>query len=620
MKYYLLSVILVVLIIILYFLCKKKEGFSSEDTYVQDQINYYKGRKYGPSLPDQELIDKFYKYEPSKPLGHQLEMVNPIVSAESEEGETVDSEIQKCKTLKNCSELDNTNCGYCISTNKFIYGNKTEPLTDVCTKGWVFTSAECEEARERAICEKVSSCHEMVGDAAICGWCEASGKAMVKKQNGNLWEPKYPDKDKCDDEGFGLVGDAAGCAAFEKDHPCIGPNENTGPHSTACLSKLWKEAGCSAKGKIAPTQPGNNNTWWNERGWQATFADMKAWFSDATSSNWDLANTHQEGCLGTQPDPCDPKYNPRPDECPQQLFLNAGCTKEGKLYPSSENIAKYGSNYYNTQSWVDGIKTWSVSTLQNYFKQLVQETQSSDYTTKSRATELCFGKQATKPTLDMSIIPQKCQTSILLGVKPGTLGQGGLYYYTTKGWESVPNTTCCVKSITILNNILYGAGNDGKLYSWSSKDNKWNIAENSGWVMDITTYNNKIVGIGGNQPSGQGTLFTWTSLTGWEEIENFGNSCCVNNITTHNNVLYGIGNDDKLYVWNNVKWTEIENFNESCCIRALTSYDDSLIGLGKTDGGLWTWSGTKWVSFKNDVTSLTNLYSITPAQFNSLFM
>ena len=140
----------------------------------------------------------------------------------------------------------------------------------------------------------------MVGDAAICGWCQASNKAMVMQNINGKLEPKYPTQDKCADEGYGLVAQTE-CTQFGQEHPCIGPNESTGPHSMECLSKLWKEAGCSTKGTTAPSQPGHNNSWWNQRSWEAVLADMKAWFSDATGSNWSLVQSHEEGCLGTKP-------------------------------------------------------------------------------------------------------------------------------------------------------------------------------------------------------------------------------------------------------------------------------------------------------------------------------
>ena len=44
--------------------------------------------------------------------------------------------------------------------------------------------------------------------------------------------------------GYGLLpGDK--CGKFLKDHPCITPYYLSGPHSGACVEKLWKNSGCT---------------------------------------------------------------------------------------------------------------------------------------------------------------------------------------------------------------------------------------------------------------------------------------------------------------------------------------------------------------------------------------
>ena len=150
--------------------------------------------------------------------------------------------------------------GYCFYNDSFYYGDDKGPYTDVCPGGWVKTKEECQERRERAICDKVSSCHEMVGEASICAWCPTKNKAFVYKEEDGILVPKYPAKDSCVDDSLsgtklGLVKQSD-CSKFDQEHPCIGPNENKGPHSAKCLAQLWKEAGCSVKGKSSPSQPG----------------------------------------------------------------------------------------------------------------------------------------------------------------------------------------------------------------------------------------------------------------------------------------------------------------------------------------------------------------------------
>ena len=371
-----------------------RESFSNaEDQYLNKQGEYYKGRLDGPSSPSMRDADEFYTFDSDKKAGSQLVLTNPDTPQQTND---VDTNVQRCKQVTSCDELDTTNCGYCFTNNRFYYGDKSGPFTDVCPGGWVKTKEACQERRERAVCAKVTNCHEMIGPAAICGWCEASNKAMPSQLVDGKLVPKYPSNDKCDDSGFGLVAQSD-CTKFNQEHPCIGPNENTGPHSVKCLQKLWKQSGCSAKGTIGPSQPKNNNAHWNQQSWQSVLDDMKAWYNDATGSNWDSAKQHHEGCLGTQPDPCDSKYSPRPLECAQKLFLASGCSEKGKLYPNIDNVAKYGPDYYATEEWKAGIKTWGANTLTEKLTGLVQDSQSSEYSVKARATELCFGTQVAAP-------------------------------------------------------------------------------------------------------------------------------------------------------------------------------------------------------------------------------
>jgi hypothetical protein len=697
MKYIvgIISILIVIIICITSFnVFNKKEGYENvQDQYLLNQEKYYEGRLSGPALPGQSEVDEFYKFDASKPDGQQLVMTNPIQKPITND---VDLKVKQCKQITSCSELDGTDCGYCFYNNNFYYGDNNGPLTDVCPGGWVKTKEACQERRERAICDKVTNCHDMTGEASICGWCEASNKAFVSTNVGGKLEPKYS-QDKCADEGYGLIAQSD-CTKFAQEHPCIGPNENTGPHTQQCLSALWKKAGCSVKGDLAPSvHPPSSTSYWNTRSWQATFDDMKAWFADATGSNWDLAKSHQKGCLGTTPNPCDPKYSPRPVECAQQAFTAAGCTSKGTSYPIGNATSVYmgcykdqvggvrdlptnlgnftqaecaekakGYNYFGLQyyegvgggkgqCWVgnsygkqggstnckklgDGkmyggggtnaiylnmnTKAVTSDTIKAGVTQIKDNMSNSDYNTRAAAAEMCLGTQLAappKPQLNLTDIPSFCETEILLGVNTTTPGGGGIYYWTKTGWKRISSaSTCCPKSLAILNNVLYATDSNGHIDGWVPSDKKWISAVNVGWVMDITAYNGKIVGIGGNQKGGQGTLFTWTGpSSGWKFMPS---SCCINGITTHNNVLYGIGNSKHLWMWTGTNWKEIENFSSSCCVSAIASYDGSLIGIGNS-GHLWKWTGTKWVEFDNFDKSggMTNLLSITPTQFNDLF-
>lgn len=372
--------LLTLFVLILYFCNSIQEGLTDK-SFLLEEEQYYQERDHN-LLPTDEASEKFYKFDMTKPIGQQLEMVEP--TQYKSEYSSVDENVARCKSITSCKELDNTKCGYCFSSNKFIYGDENKPFTDVCEKGWVKTSSECEEYRERAICNKITKCSDMVGEASICAWCPTTNKAMPYVEQNGILVPKYPNKDKCDDPALtsstqlGLVKQSQ-CSEFERDHPCIGPNENTGPHSTKCLQHLWKTAGCSTRGTAYPKNNYARDGWWNKRSWKATFADMKAWFSDANSNNWELAKSHHEGCYGTQPDPCDPKYN-GPLECYQKQFIDNGCKTAGKAYPKSKPST-------GIRNFIQQVKDY-VSNSHN---------QNIPFNERNTAYSNCYGGQLTAP-------------------------------------------------------------------------------------------------------------------------------------------------------------------------------------------------------------------------------
>lgn len=358
-----------------------KEGFTSEQDYLKEQEDYFDARqRSGLSL--NKDADTFYEYDN---IDQKLKIHKPnVLGANAASYNPIDEKVQRCKNITSCEQIDNTDCGYCFFTDEFYYGNKNGPKTDVCPGGWVFTNEACKERRERAICDKVTSCHNMIGDAAVCAWCPTKNKAFVyKKENGKI-VPKYK-KDICIDEDIesgkdlGLVLQKD-CAAFEKDHPCIGPNESTGPHSIECLEHLWKQGGCSTNGTAAPRNNAGERSYWNKRGWKAVLSDMKAWFSDANGKNgWNNVKGHHKGCYGTDPDPCNPKYGGTL-ECYQKKFLKNGCTKDGHAYPNKKPDVS--------------ITEW---------KKLVEEYRkfgndvNAPYSKRNSNYEKCYGKTLQKP-------------------------------------------------------------------------------------------------------------------------------------------------------------------------------------------------------------------------------
>ena len=372
MKYIILIILSIIGVIFVTFLSNKREGFA--DLFENEQENYYKAR-INSNIPGIPEGDKFFRYNESK---EDLELIDGD-NASSKDGKyyPVDNAINKCKNMTSCDQLDRTDCGYCFYNDTFYYGDENGPKTDVCKGGWVKTKEGCAKRRERAICDKITNCHEMVGDANICAWCPTNNKAYVYKTVNGLIVPKYDD-DKCNDidettgQNLGLILNKD-CDSFNQNHPCVGPNENTGPHSQECLNKLWKSAGCSTNGLNAPSKNKSATKWWNSRSWKDVFDDMKLWYSDATGNDWQTAQTHTEGCLGVKPDPCDAKYGGTL-ECYQQKFVSLGCSKDGKGFPTSK-------------------PTQNINDYENMVKKLISDSnnQSLSYHDKNDAYEKCYG-------------------------------------------------------------------------------------------------------------------------------------------------------------------------------------------------------------------------------------
>lgn len=386
-------IILLILSVVGVKLRKYKEPLT-ENEFIQQEEDFYKYRQTSGLMSGMDQANSFLAYNPGNPIGQQLTQQNIgsngkiVTSTDSD----VDTAVQKCSSITSCNELDNTPCGYCFYNNKFGYGDENGPFTDVCPGGWVKTTAECTERRERSICENVKNCKEMVGDAAICAWCPTKNKAFVYKEKGDILVPKY-DTDTCNDKDIdgkelGLIKQD-NCDEFIKDHPCIGPNEGTGPHSMNCLSHLWKMAGGTSKGTSAPRNNPSQTNVWNKEGWESVYDDMKTMVKDANSSDWNTVKAHYKSVYGTEPEPCNNKYNPLPVECYQKLFTSNGCLSKGEGYPTSSN-----SNYTTYKK--------SYSTIQkfiNYIKGLISTSHDSTiaWSDKNKASISCYGKKLNAP-------------------------------------------------------------------------------------------------------------------------------------------------------------------------------------------------------------------------------
>jgi len=165
---------------------------TNEQNFINKQDMYWDYRKFGK-------LDKstnFLKLQVKEPMvgGTELtkELVDNKVTGNAVKGD-IAKKIEKCRTLTDCKDLVDNNCGYCWYTNKFQYGDASGPVADVCPKtGWAPPGNKaayfCEKIREQKICKKVKDCGGTNGEASICGWCPTSGQALVMGDTKDVTE------------------------------------------------------------------------------------------------------------------------------------------------------------------------------------------------------------------------------------------------------------------------------------------------------------------------------------------------------------------------------------------------------------------------------------------------
>ena len=262
------------------------------------------------------------------------ELKNRINDSSMEETSTDKSEAQ-CNALSSCTDIVGTNCGYCAATNDFYFGDSKGPKTQVCQKkDWGASVSDCIKVKDKGLCGQVTDCAGLIGEAGKkCGYCPTSGIGMVAKKSGNKFVPKYSD-DICTSANGLLKNDT--CSQYLRDNPCSTPQWNTGPHSDACIKKLWKNSKCTTTDKI------NGNNISAYKSIMKPYIEIGNTFQNtynAAEGGGSVSKVvqFQKLCYGkSRIDPCDTKYNMNL-ECRQKQFLAVGCEKSGKGYPSKQN-------------------------------------------------------------------------------------------------------------------------------------------------------------------------------------------------------------------------------------------------------------------------------------------
>ena len=323
-------------------------GIGTQDTYLKQQKQYYEARKFPSVVEGDKSSTNFME------LNNESTGLLKKNSGDFQKKSNVSKYVEKCDVINKtglCDNISRTVCGYCHSRDKFMYGNETGPLVDVCKGKWVKPGENsgyyCQKVRDQSTCRKVKDCGGNIGSAYICGWCPSTQKSFAKKTNGKGgWEPKYPE-DKCNWSGkvsgktTSLI-DVNLCEKFKQEFPCMGPNWKTGPHTQKCLNSLWDKAGCT--GNLNERIPGSGlnlsselNKWNNRgRGYANVAASMQQYKKNVKSNDYNTAKMYTKACLGNSIDPCQSKFNSRPTACDEKMWKNSGCNKKGLLDPQSK--------------------------------------------------------------------------------------------------------------------------------------------------------------------------------------------------------------------------------------------------------------------------------------------
>ena len=246
-------ILLILPIVLLYFIFLKiKENFSNND------------------------LDNFYTYKKELPLGEQLVM---NVKEEKIKRNEVNVLHDQCSKLSECEDLKNDSldkgCGYCGATKKFLMGNSEGPFDDVCLEGWAFNAQMCNKNKEQKVCSTIKNCFEIQNNMTNrnCGWCPAKNKAFVYKNENGILKTKYND-DQCNTN---LI-QGENCFNKELNTQDICNKGGNGPHSVACLRKMWRDVGCSTQSDISKEMDDIDNKYvlkWNKLSIPEIWEDMK---------------------------------------------------------------------------------------------------------------------------------------------------------------------------------------------------------------------------------------------------------------------------------------------------------------------------------------------------------
>ena len=434
MNLYILALVIIIIGYSCSCLLKYKEGMEDgkaryvmEDKMLKHQDKYFKNRVF-PNVAEGSGESTFVRLPVYTDTDQ--DKLQKVQKGEFMKKSEIDKEVEKCKIVdstQNCAYLKGTNCGYCHSNKKFMYGNDDGPITNSCPGGkasWVSPNDKrgadwvCQKLKDQQTCKQVKNCGGSTGAANICAWCPTTQSGMVFKPNSKGgYVPKYDD-DKCafngdfKDSKTNQMKNTSlihidDCEVFKQMYPCMGPNWKTGPHTQACIQKKWKEAGCSGEPNSRIARSGLNaakiSKWWNSNSHGAMLDNMKTMRIKQSSTDYEDAKKYTKACSDITINPCLGRFKNRPMDCDKQIYENSGCKNEGKLNPLSNepwavDLINPFKKYKKNENSDDNIKKLKAE-VYNFKSKSDHHTRNlkEDYSKTIKYTLSCEGKVPASP-------------------------------------------------------------------------------------------------------------------------------------------------------------------------------------------------------------------------------
>jgi hypothetical protein len=444
----------------------------NEKGYLKKQDEYWNYRKWG-NLDD---ATNWLKLKTKKEgFDFDKKLVKKNVASQKSDSEIAEK-IKRCRTLTDCKDLADGNCGYCWYTNKFQYGDAKGPAVDVCPKnGWAAPGKDseyfCKKIQDQKTCKAVKDCGGTTGKASICGWCSTSNQALVMGESKDVTENTiYRWKTGTCHPLGGQQDMWCQGGANATQSRCTAPKGAAGG-STYSYTKdywIWEDPKCPSGSKktaqhggwspwfmhhahcrhTMPNIPKRTRCYWQEKMNSKIVPVAKKvrwpkydddWKKCKNAVNKDLVQpeaTFKPGlvppgqCAKFQQDyPCmSPKAltGAHSGDCLQSLWKNSGCSGDLNTQIQKSGLnASTEKNYWNTHSYSDA------GADMNSF---AEKAMSSNYSDSQKYTKACYNENVDPCNPKYSPRPKECTLRLYneMGGKAG----GKLYPMNENKWPT----------------------------------------------------------------------------------------------------------------------------------------------------------------------------------------